>query len=179
MAANSVVLVLGAGPRVGASVAENFASKGYKVALASRKGTGAKTAEGYFSIQADFAKPESIPAVFDATKAAFNAFPSVVIYNAGSLTPPPDQDSVFSIPIASVSSDLAINTISAYAAAQQAVKGWATLPKDTKKTFIFTGNATNVSIVPMPMMMNAGMGKSATSYWIGMADTLFSSKGYR
>ena len=38
MAANKVVLILGAGPRVGTAVAKKFASEGYKVAVASRSG---------------------------------------------------------------------------------------------------------------------------------------------
>lgn len=179
MAANRVVLILGAGPRVGASVAEKFASNGYKVAVASRSGTGAKAANGFLSIKADFAKPDSIPGVFDAVKAEFNTSPSVVIYNAASLTPPPDKDSIFSIPVESVTSDLNINTISPYVAAQQAVSGWETLPKETKKTFIYTGNILNVGVIPVPLMLDLGMGKSASAYWLGLADTTYSARGYR
>lgn len=173
MAANPVVLILGAGPRIGASVAEKFASNGYKVAVASRKGTGTKTAEGYLSVQADFTKPDSIPAVFDAVKTEFHTSPTVVIYNAAALTPPPDKDSIFSIPAGNVASDLNVNTVSPYVAAQQAVKGWETLPQGTKTTFIYTGNIMNVSIVPMPLMLDLGMGKSASAFWIGVADVTY------
>src|SRR5437870_2940552 len=98
MAANSVILILGSGPRVGASVAKKFASLGYKVAIASRKGTGSRTAEGYLSLKADFSRPDTVPSLFDAVKAEFDAPPSVVVYNAAALTPPPDQKSVLSIP---------------------------------------------------------------------------------
>lgn len=179
MAPNPVVLILGAGPRIGASLVQTFASNNYDVVVVSRSGSGTKTAEGVLSLKADFAKPESIPALFDAVKTEFQTFPSVVIYNAGSLTPPPDKDSVFSIPAERVAFDLNVNTISPYVAAQQAVSGWETLPKETKKTFIYTGNITNVSIVPMPMMLDVGMGKSASAFWIGAADTLYSAKGFR
>lgn len=48
--ANSVVLILGAGPRIGATVAEKFARNGYKVAVASRTGSGTRTANGYLPI---------------------------------------------------------------------------------------------------------------------------------
>ncbi|KAF3762277.1 hypothetical protein M406DRAFT_347430 [Cryphonectria parasitica EP155] len=174
-----VVLILGAGPRIGASVAETFASNGYKVAIASRKGTGAKTAEGYLSIQADFTNPESIPAVFDTVKAAFSAAPSVVVYNAPALTPPPDSNSIFSIPAARFESDLKVNTVSAYVAAQQAVIGWETLSKDIKKTFIYTGNIQNVAILPVPLLVDLGVGKSASAYWLGVADATSAAKGYR
>jgi NAD(P)-dependent dehydrogenase (short-subunit alcohol dehydrogenase family) len=179
MAASPVVLILGAGPRIGASVAEKFASNGYQVAVASRSGSGTKTPNSFFSFKADFAKPDSIPAIFEAVKNEFHAAPSVIIYNAAALSNPPDKDSVLSISADSVSADLNVNTISPYVAAQQAVKGWETLPKLTKKTFIYTGNIMNISIVPMPMMLDLGMGKSASAFWIGLADAMYSPKGFR
>jgi NAD(P)-dependent dehydrogenase (short-subunit alcohol dehydrogenase family) len=179
MAANPVVLILGAGPRIGASVAKKFASNGYKVAVASRSGSGTKTAEGVLSLKADFTKVDSIPALFNTVRTEFHASPSVVIYNAGAYTNPPDKDSIFSIPAESVALDLNVNTISPYVAAQQAVNGWETLPKETKKTFIYTGNILNVSIMPVPMMLNPGMGKSASAFWIGFADAIYSVQGFR
>jgi hypothetical protein len=174
-----VVLILGSGPRVGASVAEAFKNSGYSVVLASRKGTNSKTAEGYFSVKADFALPSSLPDVFSAVKSEFGAGPSVVIYNAAALTPPSDQSSVLSIPAEAITKDLNINVVSPYVAAQQALAAWETLPHDVKKTFIYTGNAQNEMIIPMPPMMNLGVGKAASAYWIGTADTLYKAKGYR
>jgi hypothetical protein len=179
MAANPVVLILGAGPRIGASVAEKFASNGYKVAVASRSGSGTKTAKGFLSLKADFAKPDSIPALFDAVKSEFHASPSVVVYNAAALTNPPNKDSVLSVSAESVTLDLNVNTISPYVAAQHALTGWETLPKEAKKMFIYTGNILNVSIVPIPLFLDLGMGKSASAFWIGLADTSYSAKGFR
>lgn len=179
MASNPVVIILGAGPRIGASVSQKFASLGYKVATVSRKGTDNKNAEGILSLKADFSKPDSIPALFETVKAEFGSFPSVVIYNAATLTPPPVKDSIFSIPAESVASDLKVNTISPYVAAQQAVLGWEALPKETKKTFIYTGNAMNVSVVPVPMMLDLAMGKAASASWIGLADATNADKGIR
>ncbi|KAJ6008992.1 hypothetical protein N7522_004008 [Penicillium canescens] len=98
------------------------------VAIASRKGTGSKTSEGFLSLPADFANPDSVHALFNAVKSTFNATPSVVVYNAASLTPPPDNDSVLSIPAESVTADLNINTVNPYVAAQQAVQAWEGLP---------------------------------------------------
>ena len=177
MAANAVVLILGAGPRVGACVAEKFASNGYKVAVASR--SGSDSGKGYLSLKADFSKPDSIPALFDAVKTEFRTAPSVVVYNAATLTRPPVEDSALSVPAESVASDLNVNTISPYVAAQQAVNGWETLPKETKKTFIYTGNFLNVVIPPVPVFLNLGIGKSASAFWIGLADATYSSRGYR
>jgi len=177
MSVKPVVLILGAGPRVGASVAKTFASNGYKVAVASRSGS-TKNSEGYLSLKADFTKPDSIPALFNAVKTEFNTSPSVVIYNAATLTPPP-KDSVFSITADAFDSDLNVNTVSPYVAAQQAVSGWETLPKETKKSFIYTGNILNVSVLPVPLMLTLGVGKSASAYWIGVADSLYSAQGSR
>jgi len=179
MSASRVALILGSGPGVGTSVAKKFASNGYKVAVVSRRGSNTLTPEGYLSLKADFTKPDSIPEVFNATKSKFHAAPSVVVYNAAALTPPAKDSSIFSIPIDSFTSDLNINTISAYAAAQQAVSGWETLPKETKKTFIYTGNGLNVLVLPVPMMATLGVGKSASASWVGLADALYSSQGSR
>ena len=44
MASESAVLILGAGPRIGASVAEAFAANGYQVVIAARKGTNSRDA---------------------------------------------------------------------------------------------------------------------------------------
>ncbi|CAI7569356.1 unnamed protein product [Penicillium discolor] len=178
MSAHPVILILGSGPRVGAAVAKQFASTGYSVAIASRSASAGKTTEGYLSVKADLSNPSSISAVFDAVKAEFQSPPSVVVYNAAALTPPAD-DTLFSIPADSVAADLNVNTVSAYAAAQEAVKGWEGLPQDTNKLFIFTGNMQNKAVIPMPLMLNLGIGKSASAYWIGAADMLYSGHGYR
>jgi NAD(P)-dependent dehydrogenase (short-subunit alcohol dehydrogenase family) len=181
MAATQVVLILGAGPRVGAAVAERFASIGYKVAIASRSGSGTKDASsGFLSLRADFAKPETVSPLFEAVEAEFHAAPSVVVYNAAALTPPADPNSVFSVSAEAFASDLAVNTTSAYVAAQCAVDGWERLlPAGTKKSFIYTGNILNVSVLPVPVMLTLGAGKSASSFWLGLADALYSAKGSR
>ncbi|KAI1170582.1 NAD(P)-binding protein [Nemania sp. FL0916] len=173
------ILILGAGPRVGASVAEKFSHSGYNVAVVSRKGTNSKNKKGYLSLKADFRDPKSIPALFEAVEAEFKSPPSVVVYNAPALTPPPDKDSVLSIPVSSVISDLNVNTVSPYAAAQQALSAWEGLPAGTKKTFIYTGNILNQVVLPVPITQNQGMGKAAAAYWIGLADAMYAAKGCR
>ncbi|KAL2204869.1 hypothetical protein CC79DRAFT_922127 [Sarocladium strictum] len=179
MSTTSIALILGAGPRVGAAAAAAFAREGYSIALVSRKGTGAKTAEGYLSLQADFSNPDTIPLIFEAVQKDLGAAPSVVIYNAAGFTPPPDKDSVLSIPSDRFASDLNLNTVSPYVAAQEALKGWKTLPEDTKKTFIYTGNKSNVAILPMALTLTLGVGKAASAYWLGSADNAYSGQGIR
>jgi NAD(P)-dependent dehydrogenase (short-subunit alcohol dehydrogenase family) len=178
MSSKPVALILGSGPRVGAAVAKILANTGYSVAVASRKATEGKSAEGYLSIKADLSNPSSVPAVFDAVKTEFQSSPSIVVYNAAALTPPAGDD-LFSIPAASLATDLNTNTVSVYAAAQEAVKGWETLAKDTKKVFIYTGNKQNIEIGPWLLTATLGIGKSASAYLIGTADTRYSKHGYR
>src|ERR1700761_871916 len=175
MSANTVVLILGAGPRIGISVAKKFSSQGYKVAIVSRSGSGASTAptEGFLSLKADFTKPGSIPALFNAVESEFHAPPSVIVYNAGARTVPPVENNLFSNSPENLVSDFNVNVLSAYVAAQQAVRGWETLPGEVKKTFIYT------AIIPMAAAVNLGIGKSASSYWIGLADTLYQARGSR
>ncbi|KAI0403514.1 hypothetical protein F4802DRAFT_571692 [Xylaria palmicola] len=179
MAPSPVVLILGSGPRVGAGIARKFASIGYKVAITSRHGTGSTTPEGYLSLKADLNDPASVPALFDAVRAEFSAPPTAVVYNAAALTPPPESDSVLTIPAASVASDLNVNTVSPWVAAQQAIAGWAALPADAKKTFIYTGNILNTVVRPVPVFTTLGIGKSASAFWIGVADGTYSARGYR
>lgn len=98
--ATKTVLILGSGPRIGEAVSEKFAAEGYKVAIVSRKGTDSVNEKGYLSLSADFANtdPSILASVFDKVKSEFSTAPSVVIYNAGSITPPPDAESALSIP---------------------------------------------------------------------------------
>jgi len=53
-----VILILGAGPNIGQAVARTFASKGYKVALASRSLKEADSTDNQLNITADFSKDQ-------------------------------------------------------------------------------------------------------------------------
>ncbi|KAJ5901769.1 Short-chain dehydrogenase/reductase SDR [Penicillium taxi] len=170
MSAKPVALILGAGPRIGSAVAQKLASSGYAVAVASRKGTESLSHEGFLAIKADLSQPASVETAFDAVKATFGASPGLVVYNAAALTPPPVPNSILSIPVESVASDLNVNTVSPYIAAQQAVEGWTTLPEDVTKVFIYTGNISNTKIIPFPFTTTLGVGKSASSYWLSFTN---------
>ena len=81
MAAKSpVVLILGAGPNIGQAVARNFASKGYKVALASRSLEEADSTDSQLNIKSDFSKTEDVVNAFTKVQKVFG-IPSVVVYN--------------------------------------------------------------------------------------------------
>lgn len=79
----SIVLILGAGANVGKSVAQKFASKGFKVAIASRTLTPEIQKLADISIKADFSNPATIKPLFDKVKSEIGT-PSVVIYNGES-----------------------------------------------------------------------------------------------
>lgn len=75
-----VVLILGAGPRVGQSAIQAFAAKGYKVAIAARSVDVSASTDTQLNIPSDFSKPEDVVAAFGKVTEAFGV-PSVVIYN--------------------------------------------------------------------------------------------------
>lgn len=173
-----VALIIGSGPRVGDAVSKTLAALGYDIATTARKGTNSRTSDGFFSIKSDVSEPEAVSTVFDAVLAEFGVAPSIVIYNAASMTPPLDEGSLLSVTAQRLTNDLNVNTVSPFIAAQQAVKGWSTLPKGGG-LFIYTGNAQDRTILPIPMMLTLGVGKAASSSWIGQADGFYSNNGYR
>lgn len=75
-----VVLIIGAGPRVGRSVAFKFASSGYKVALVARNLSKGFSAEGYLNIQADLSDPNTVPSIFQTVEKTFSV-PNIVVFN--------------------------------------------------------------------------------------------------
>lgn len=81
--ATKIVLILGAGGNIGSHVAKKFASEGYKVAVANRRGTSADPA--YLPIKANLSSPGTVKDVFEEVKKGFGAVPNVVVYNGVTL----------------------------------------------------------------------------------------------
>lgn len=75
-----VALILGAGPNIGQTVAQIFASKGYKVALASRSLNEGESTDNQLNIKSDFSKPDDVVNAFTKVNTVFG-IPSVVVYN--------------------------------------------------------------------------------------------------
>jgi len=169
----SILLILGAGQNIGLGVAQAFKAAGYKIAVASRS-TPANISEATdLSIKADFTVPESIESVFSKVKQELGE-PSVVVYNAASFVKTPDLLTTLSPK--EFENTLAINTVSPYAAAQQAVKSFEASPGEGK-TFIYTGNGLNTKVVPS--FLTLGVGKTATAFLIGAASEFYKEKGFR
>jgi NAD(P)-dependent dehydrogenase (short-subunit alcohol dehydrogenase family) len=78
MSSPKVLLLLGAGANIGASVARTFAANGYKVALASRTSRNHDAAN--LHVQADLSDPSSLVSVFQKVERELGT-PSVVVYN--------------------------------------------------------------------------------------------------
>jgi len=167
-----VLLVLGAGPNVGLSVIRKFRKQGYKVAAAARH----PTVPADLVITADFSDTGAVKAAFEKVKEELGV-PSVVVYNAYSFHPSPSDP--FSLSIADFQTDLVVNTTSAFAAAQEATRGFEQLPADASKTFIFTGNILNIPGRLIPAAASLGAGKSATAHLIANAAAAHAGKGYK
>ncbi|KAJ5631676.1 short-chain dehydrogenase [Penicillium longicatenatum] len=172
--ASPVLLILGAGSNVGASVAKSFAEKGYKIALASRT-IKENSNSSEFHISCDLSDPLSLHNVFGKVKETVG-IPSVVVYNAAAATRANLEDPLLT-PLADFTQNLNINTTSVYAAAQEAVKGFAELPADASKTFIYTGNILNLQI--LPPLLDLGVGKAATAHIIEYLAASYTSRGFK
>ncbi|KAI9712663.1 MAG: hypothetical protein M1820_001284 [Bogoriella megaspora] len=176
MSSKPVALILGAGKNIGAALANRFSKNGYSLALASRSVSN-PTPDGHLGISVDLSKPSSASAIFTTLRKEFGSAPTVIIYNAGSLTPPPNPENPLSLPLENFEKDLTVMNFTPYAIAQEAVRQWES--EGIKGTFIYTGNILNTRVLPVPMMMGLGTGKSAAAYWVGVADSALKSKGLR
>ncbi|KAH6843096.1 hypothetical protein B0I37DRAFT_383685 [Chaetomium sp. MPI-CAGE-AT-0009] len=173
--ASPIVLILGAGSNVGHHVAQGFRNKGYRIALAARSVKESDNTDEQVYLPSDFSDPNSIVEAFSKLKSSLGAA-SVVIYNAaaGKANPP---NSPLSVPLEDFTQALNVNTTSAFVAAQQAVLAFEQLPASASKTFIFTGNALNTTVLAPFMVL--GVGKSATSHMIQSAAAAYADKGYK
>lgn len=77
------MLILGAGPNIGQVVARQFASKGYKVALAARSLREADSTDTRLNITTDFANPYDVFGAFTRVKEVLG-IPSFLVYNVKS-----------------------------------------------------------------------------------------------
>ncbi|KAK8040752.1 hypothetical protein PG994_013759 [Apiospora phragmitis] len=188
-----VALILGQGANVGKSVAGAFAKKGYKIALVARSLKEENSTASELHIKGDLADPESVTAIFGKVKTKFGP-PSVVVYNgrwclvsyalcsadwcaAASAWTRIDKSNPFALPLEDFNRDFAINTTSAFMAAKHAALAFDELPASAARTFIYTGNCTNV--MPMGALFHSGMGKSAAAHMIQIAAEAYKDKGFK
>lgn len=84
---------------------------------------------------------------------------------------------LYAVPLAEWTSILNINTVSPYAAAQEAVAGFRELPGDVLKTFIYTGNAAAHILSPIATTLTVG--KVATANLIQNSAAAYEKEGFR
>lgn len=76
-----VVLILGSGSGIGASVTSCFAADGYSIASAARSLSTRRIDEKHLELCADLSEPAAVPTIFQKVQQEFGVPPSVVIYN--------------------------------------------------------------------------------------------------
>ena len=180
MSSKPITVIFGSGANVGAAITKKFLGAGYRVATVRRSAPepAAASQDGNsLDIQADLSQPAQIPQVFETIRKTWNATPRVVIWNVAGLTPPTDDDNIFSIPNAALESDLGLMVTSPFAAAGEAVKGWHA--SGDAGRFIMTGNLLPRSVLPVAKFTTLGVGKSGGAYWVGTADALYKAKDWR
>jgi NAD(P)-dependent dehydrogenase (short-subunit alcohol dehydrogenase family) len=157
MATPPVLLILGAGPNIGAATARTFLAAGYRVALASR--TNKSPVPDTIHVTVDLTRPETLESVFESTASQLGAWPSVVVYNAGIALFENKVDPLASESLTKIDDLKNVYngmTISPAVTAQLANRGFKTLGADSSKTVIFTGNIMNHVVMPGMANMTAG-----------------------
>lgn len=188
-----VALIFGGaiqGSNVGGALTKGFLKAGYRVASVSRH--AAESSEpNHLHIAADLADPSSILRVFTAVSKAGWPFPTVIIWNLSSFSPPADSDPTNPFAVADEDLDRTHATMvrSPYIAARKAVEVWLKDEDPGKKrkgTFIMTGNCCPRMIipqakfpVPLAYTTTLGIGKSGGAYFLGIADEVYKEKGLR
>lgn len=79
--------------------------------------------------------------------------------------------------IAAFQSDNNVNIVSAYVAAQLAIKSFAMLPPQSSKTFIYTGNKLPFMIV-RPLLFQ-GVGKAGSAHLLHYLSEEYKDSGYK
>ncbi|CAZ83897.1 unnamed protein product [Tuber melanosporum] len=171
-------LILGSGSGIGASLTQKLQSEGYAVATLSRSAPAGTPSNHH--ITADLTASTDLKSHIASAAAALGGFPNVIVYNAWAATFPQNEDNwLADISTEAVSKELAVNTVSLYAAAQAAVEGWEGLGKDDDgpRVLIYTGNP--LPWINMPNFVSLAMGKSASATLVESLVATYGASGKR
>ncbi|OAA69348.1 NAD(P)-binding domain protein [Akanthomyces lecanii RCEF 1005] len=175
MSSRNILLVIGAGPRLGQSVADKFANEGYRVALAARSLTSGLSSAGMLKIKADLSDPNSVSSIFQTVHNTWGP-PNIVVYNgANRITTAVDDP--LSAPLSDIQAARTVGFDSAYLAAQEALHGFKSLPDQLCKAFIYTGNA--LSQIAIPGVLPFAVGKVSAAMLIEYAANAYGPRGYK
>jgi NAD(P)-dependent dehydrogenase (short-subunit alcohol dehydrogenase family) len=179
MTSSPVLLLLGAGPKLGTQIPKVFSEAGYKIALVARSLPEGLQDNGYYHIRADFNNAESIPEVFEKVKQNLG-IPTVVVYNAVQYKLDDIADPFSSMAPENVSnflSAVSVNGTTPMVALHHAIASFRSLPAgSTVGTFIFTGNILNHSQFKNRMCF--GMAKTLCAYGIRFASVAYEGQGF-
>jgi NAD(P)-dependent dehydrogenase (short-subunit alcohol dehydrogenase family) len=175
---SKTAFILGGGPRVGNTLANALAKRGYKVAVARRNPDGTNLANGIKTIKLDLSDTSSIAEAFDEVKSSLGT-PNVVVYNAAAFTKAGPRDDPFSVDTELLVKDAQVNIFGVYTALQEAVKGFKTIGEGLPKVFIDTGNI--LPFHPVPSFVSLGLGKAGAVHLIQSASETeaYTAAGYR
>jgi len=100
----------------------------------------------------------------------------IILPAAHAVARPPPTDP-FSIPLSTFEEHLAINTTSAFAACQEALRSFRTIRDERiPRAYIYTGNGLNRRVVAGKI--THGVGKAASAHFIEMAAMCYGESGY-
>ncbi|KAH8810948.1 short-chain dehydrogenase/reductase SDR [Xylogone sp. PMI_703] len=179
MTSRPIVVIFGSGANIGAAVTKKFVEAGYRVCCVSRSAPAMPSDDGnVLSVQADLSKPAEVPPVFQIIKSHWgsDAFPHIIIWNAGRRTSTPDKSNLFSVPTEDLITDFTIANAAPWAAANEAIKHWTS---NVRGVFIYNGNIMGKAVFPHPDYTTLGVGKRAAAYWLDAADATYKQKGWR
>jgi NAD(P)-dependent dehydrogenase (short-subunit alcohol dehydrogenase family) len=153
--ASKVVFILGAGPRIGISVAKRFLKDGYKVAIGKRNPRTLQDPElkDMYSVAVDVSQPSSVASAFKEVTENLG-IPQLVVYNGEKLwqcsrghlslavisnsiilaaaTFPADPTNPFTIAPDAFQQDIAVNATGAYAALYHATSRFLQLKEQDR-----------------------------------------------
>ncbi|MER5275168.1 SDR family NAD(P)-dependent oxidoreductase [Streptomyces sp. NPDC002809] len=167
------VVVIGAGPGIGRSVARRFAREGMPVALVARTaGTLTAAAEAVsshgvpvISLIADSVDEAALRAALDAAADEFG-FPDVVVYNAAIIQP----DAPGQLPARAQLDAWAVNVVGALTAAAHIAPEMA---RRGGGSFIITGGMPE----PKPRYVSLSLGKAGVRTLVALLDQEYGSSG--
>ncbi|KAI1332334.1 putative short chain type dehydrogenase [Xylariaceae sp. FL0255] len=175
MSSPRVILIIGAGQRIGQCIASKFSQAGYEVALVARSLEPGLTPEGFLNIKFDLSETRLVPQIFQTTKEILGV-PNIMVYNGAKrlVTPPEDP---FSASLDTIAASRAVGFDSAYIAAQEFLRGVQELPSSLPKAFIFTGNALNQ--IAIPGVIPFAIGKVSAAMMIEYAANAYGKGGFK
>ncbi|GAA3209696.1 SDR family NAD(P)-dependent oxidoreductase [Nonomuraea helvata] len=158
------VVIIGAGPGIGRSVARRFAREGLPVALVSRTGTGLDL-DGALTYQADVADEDGLRAALDAVSAELGT-PDVVVYNAAIIRP----DTPGEVSVRAQLDAWAVNVVGAMVAAAHVAPAMA---RRGSGSFLVTGGMPE----PKAAYASLSLGKAGVRTLVKLLDQEYGPSG--